>query len=153
MNLSLWRHETESLGKFLPAILKVLDFQPMIWDPNQFPKTWEALWFWIENSLRRRRLESMEPASDGFRNPSGRLEISSLKLTVRNKKWWFPIVFLLFQGTIFRCKPLVSGRVIEKKTPLDWIKHRDGLGNPCVFLMFCNHFGKSLCKERRRLLW
>ena len=27
----------------------------------------------------------------------------SLKLTVCNKKWWFPIVFLLFQGLIFRC--------------------------------------------------
>jgi len=40
VNLSLWRHEKESLGKKLPAILKVLDFQPMIWDPNKFPKTW-----------------------------------------------------------------------------------------------------------------
>lgn len=28
------------IGKKLPAILKVLDFQPMIWDPNKFPKTW-----------------------------------------------------------------------------------------------------------------
>ena len=231
--------------KFHQQFWRCLTFNQWFGIRTNFRKLGEALWFWIENSLRRRRLESaMEPTGQiiatshdltpnggsvmeiplfqgnlGWWNiiiwpePTGvcrvvvwdfrilhqhltdsggsfrKVGIPSLKLTVRNN--WLVATQILFIFTpkiggmiqfdeyfskglkpptrqkmmvsnsisqfsrgLFSGAMLVSGRVIEKKNTVGLNKTQGSIRKSHVFfLMFCNHFGKILCKERRRLLW